>query len=147
MTSIVPEGGRKGKASLLDAQVTNPWPLSSTPESMTSVCFPRLPSPCTFSAQGMSSGLGRGFLNVQALQKIILTQWTSMFSAARVLYSLIGAPLVNYWAYVLHNDQAPGNTDVLFFHSTLLCLENTSAGCDITVYLRKPPASHCVDGC
>lgn len=34
--------GRKGKASLLDAQVTNPWPLSSTLESLTSVCFSRL---------------------------------------------------------------------------------------------------------
>lgn len=35
-------GGEKGKGSLLDGQVTNPWPLSSTLESLTSVSFSRL---------------------------------------------------------------------------------------------------------
>lgn len=60
LSAITQEGvGGAGMASLLAAQVTNPWPLSPTLQSLTSVLLSRLPCPALFHNRNSEVSKGR----------------------------------------------------------------------------------------
>lgn len=139
----------KGKAIPLDGQVANPWPLSSTLKSLTSVCFsrllPLLSLPRLLSSKEFYNGGRRGGAVVSKktgffYTKKLLWKWSDCKSSNRLWQKKSSIPLTQLclgrcYMYMCTSKKL-WIIRVCFLKKNLIylfCLENRSVGDDITV--------------